>query len=80
LLSRADNTRFLKNTIHWLLGDDPVEPGAFPESSVWCGSEKTEFPTLIDGRAGGERTIASIERVLRKTGVLKALSRAKWMP
>ena len=80
LLSRADNTRFLKNTLHWLLGDDPVEPGAVPESSVWCGPEKTEFPTHIDGRTGGERTIASVERVLRKTGVLKALSRAKWMP
>jgi hypothetical protein len=34
----------------------------------------------VEGCGNGERTIASVERVLRKAGVLKALSRAKWMP
>ena len=28
----------------------------------------------------GERTIASVEKILRQTGVLKALNQAKWLP
>jgi hypothetical protein len=80
LLAGADNTRFLQNTLHWLLGDSPAETVADPKAISWCGSENTEALTRIDGQGDGERTIASVERVLRKTGVLKALNRAKWLP
>jgi hypothetical protein len=36
--------------------------------------------TRVESYGNGERTIASVKRVLRKTGILKALSRARWMP
>ena len=80
LLSHADNTRFLQNTLHWLLEDRPVRPLPDAPASFW-GRDGSLIPlTRIEGRGEGERTIASVERLLRKTGVLKALNRAKWMP
>lgn len=36
--------------------------------------------TCVEARRNGERTVASVERVLRKAGVLEALGRTKWMP
>ena len=80
LLGHADNTRFLKNTLHWLLEDRPAAPMVDWQSPPWnCGDDAGAL-TRIDGRGEGQRTITSVERVLRKTGVLKALNRAKWMP
>jgi hypothetical protein len=80
LLSHGDNTRFLHNTLGWLLSDAPEDappPVWRAGSSVWPGLRE-----LSQVEADGQRegTIASVERVLRQTGVLKALSRAKWMP
>lgn len=80
LLAHADNARFLKNTLHWLLEDAPPKPVAVSDPILWSRRNDTALFTHIDGRAGGERTVATIERVLRKTGVLKALNRARWMP
>jgi hypothetical protein len=33
----------------------------------------------VESKGEGERMIASVEKILRQTGVLKALSRAKWL-
>ena len=35
---------------------------------------------LVADSGPAEATVDSVERVLRKTGVLKALGRAQWMP
>ena len=80
LLCYADNTRFLKNTLQWLLGESSVEPRLNVQTNPCCRDANAEPLTRIDGRGEGQRTIASVERVLRKTGVLKALNRARWMP
>jgi hypothetical protein len=79
LLAQADNARCLQNILAWLLPAGGVEdnPGwstAAPPTHY--GHELTR----VEARGEGERTIASVERVLRKAGVLKALSRAQWMP
>ena len=79
LLAQADNTRFLHNILDWLLlagggGEAPGRATAAPPTSY--GHELT----CVEAQGDGERTIASVERVLRKAGVLKALSRAQWMP
>jgi len=80
LLSQADNTRFLQNILHWLLEDSPVQPLADAPANSWGRDGSLTSLTRVDGRGEGGRTIASVERLLRKTGVLKALSRARWMP
>ena len=80
LLSQADNTRFLHNTLDWLLSDAPdaaPPPVWRAGSSVWPGLRELSQVQAYGNREG---TIAFVERVLRQTGVLKALSRAKWMP
>jgi hypothetical protein len=80
LLGQADNTRFLQNTLAWLLSQEAEEEPR-PEPRTQPGIAPC-FQALSRVEAGGtgERTIASVERVLRKAGVLKALSRAQWMP
>ncbi len=80
LLAHPDNSRFLQNTLRWLLEDAPIQPLACAPSAFLCCNESLVRLTRVDGRGEGKRTIASVERVLRKTGVLKALNRAKWMP
>ena len=34
----------------------------------------------VESAGEGERTVASVEKILRRTGVLKALGQAKWLP
>ena len=80
LLAHGDNTKFLHNVIGWLLSEnDNVE--ITPNSSATTVANQVQPGlTRVENYGNGERTIASVERVLRKTGVLKALSRAKWQP
>ena len=87
LLHEADNRQFLDRILHWLLQDDLFPLEAFPEMPPpprpwlvpgWVGD--SEAFSLVEARGRGEETVASVERVLRKTGVLKALSHAQWMP
>ena len=80
LLGQANNTRFLRNTLHWLLADTPRQPLALAPSDLSLANESPAALTRIDGWGEGQRTFASVEGVLRKTGLLKALGRAKWMP
>ena len=80
LFAHGDNARFLKNVIGWLLddsdcGDLTGTPTGVPDHSETC----SEF-SRVESRGDGMRTITSVERVLRKTGVLKALNRSRWMP
>ena len=68
------------NVLRWLWRDDPA-PGV-PEVPASDGDVALDVHELsrVEAQGTGEGTIASVERVLRKAGVLKALSRAKWMP
>ena len=87
LLADADNARFLQNILQWLLERDPA--GLEPLRLTMAQPMKWRIPGLADqgrafshleGNGNGQATVGSIERLLRKTGVLKALNRAKWMP
>jgi hypothetical protein len=80
LLPRPGNSRFLRNVLNWLLGD--AEPGGEAPSRSAVGASEVYFPDLcrVEESDTGERTITTVERALRKAGVLKALSRAKWLP
>lgn len=82
LLNAVDNARLLANVLRWLVSDTPpicpsadIDLGASPSST---GSADPLSRVVADGQ--GERTVAYVERVLRRTGVLKALSQAKWFP
>jgi hypothetical protein len=79
LLHQADNTRFLHNILAWLVSDAASEDDQCPSADAPEASYGHEL-TCVEARGEGERTITSVERVLRQTGVLKALNRAKWMP
>ena len=80
LLMTANNQRFLQNVLGWLLSDEPGEEfapaGPLKNPDAGYGHELTR----LECRGEGQRTIVSVERVLRRNGVLRALSRAKWMP
>jgi hypothetical protein len=78
LLANQDNARFLENTLHWLLSDNLDEPVDRFQSNR--SPSECERLTRVECQGEGERTITSVERLLRRTGVLKALGRAKWMP
>ncbi len=79
LLHHADNARFLHNILDWLVSDDAIEDDPCRSADAPQADYGHEL-TCVEPRGNGARTIASVERVLRKTGVLKALGRAKWMP
>ena len=80
LLPEADNRRFLHNVLHWLLKDTSAP--SVPMSLGGALSLPSLHPelTCLEGRAERARAVAWLERLLRQTGVWKALSRAKWSP
>lgn len=87
LLHETANRPFLDHLLHWLLKPDlsPLEaphPDDDPTGSgLWPGLAGEREPlSRVEGGGSGESTVASVERVLRKTGLLKALGRAQWMP
>src|SRR5262249_2690101 len=82
LLNAADNSRFLRNVLEWLLADEAEAVSAAPRRNILTADSNLCRLTRVEATSegDGERTIASVERILRQTGVLKALSRAKWMP
>ena len=79
LLAQPDNTRFLHNILDWLL-QGAVGAGGPGLSLVTPPTNTGHDWTGVEARGEGARTIAAMERLLRQTGVFKALSRAKWMP
>ena len=80
LLALADNPRFLRNLLDWLLRDEAGHQPMAKHAAAPLLDPGVMWFSQVEGHGDGERTIASVERILRKTGVLKALSRAKWMP
>ena len=87
LLGAANNRRFLKNVLGWLLDGEGSKletgaPGQEPELAALHAllDEQWRDMAQIEATGRGEATVAFVERLLRETGVLKALSHAKWMP
>lgn len=85
LLSAAHNLRFLQNILGWLLNDEgeeleAVPPGQEPELVALHSllTEQWRDVAQIEATGRGEPIVAFVERLLRQTGVLKAL--ARWMP
>jgi len=83
LLAEPDNTRFLQNVLDWLLNDRPPnltsEPATRYSTEPFLSTPALDFVTADETQAD-HHTVAYVERLLRRTGVLKALSRPKWMP
>jgi hypothetical protein len=83
LLASHDNARFLGNVLRWLLDDGPldlhVEPTAHHALGTFFFNNGLEV-VREHGRQGEQQTVAYVERVLRRTGVLKALDRPQWLP
>jgi len=80
LLAHGDNARFLKNVIAWLRRDNEARELPAGETIPVLIPGSQSGLTHVESYGNGERTISSVERVLRKTGILKALCRARWMP
>ena len=78
LLGTADNTRFLRNVITWLVNEPSSEPVS--ELVATTSPAHSDGWTRVENWGDGARTITSVERVLRRSGISKALSRARWMP
>ena len=80
LLAVADNTRFLRNVLKWLLADAVGEECSPPQRNLPTSPCHFAGLSRVASEGEGERTIASVERILRQTGVLKALNQARWLP
>ena len=87
LLHEAANRQFLDHVLDWLLKNELFPWGASDEAPSpsspwlvpgWMGN--SDAFSLAEGHRSGKEMVDSVERVLRKTGLLKALSRARWMP
>ena len=83
LLASHDNARFLQNIIYWLLedGDPALEPEATPHHSLgtFFFNNRLEIEHEVEAQKD-QQTIAYVEKMLRRTGILKALNRPKWVP
>jgi len=83
LLASHDNARFLQNVVRWLLEDKPpnltAEPAAHHSEGTFFFSNGLDV-IRNDEDFGNQHTLAYVERLLRRTGVLKALARPEWMP
>lgn len=80
LLTVADNRMFLQRVFGWLVPEQRNPSADRADSRIWTVDCETDTLVRVDCDGPGERTIASVERLLRRAGVLKALARAKWMP
>ncbi len=83
LLASHDNARFLKNILRWLLDDgDPdlrSEPITHHSLGTFHFNNRLEV-VGSDTTHSDNHTIQYVEKVLRRTGVLKALDRPQWLP
>ncbi len=84
LLASHDNARFLKNICQWLLDDsDPALVSTMPMPHHALGTYFFNNRFEIEHEAqphNDQQTIAYVEKVLRGTGILKALNRPRWAP
>ena len=83
LLASQDNARFLQNIVRWLLddGDPCLNLDATPHHSLgtFFFNNRLEIEHAVEAQKD-QQTIAYVENVMRKTGILKALNRPKWVP
>jgi hypothetical protein len=87
LLGSADNANFLRNILQWLEGEEalaedlgaPISPRR-PQWHPPLLARSTRELAQIECKGRGEGTVLYVERLLRRTGMLKALGRARWMP
>jgi hypothetical protein len=83
LLTSHDNARFLQNVLRWLLDDGP--PGLEPKPTVhhalgnFFFNRHLEVEREVQAQRD-QHTIAYVERILRQTGIIKALDRPYWLP
>ncbi len=82
LLGTQDNARFLQNVIRWLLDNGQpnlqIEPTTHHALGTYYFNSGLEIVRGQDTQ-NDQQTIAYVEKVLRRTGVLKALDRPSWM-
>ncbi len=83
LLSNQDNRLFLKNVLRWLLADGPlnlqVEPSAHPVLNTSFFEHGLEIISELN-QQNDLQSVAYVEKLLRRTGVLNALDRPQWVP
>jgi hypothetical protein len=83
LLASHDNARFLHTVVRWLMDDgDPdlkVEPTAHHTLGTYFFDNGLEI-RRSEAPQTDQQTIAYVERVLRRTGVIRALDRPQWLP
>jgi hypothetical protein len=83
LLASHDNARFLQNIVRWLLedGDPCLNLDSSPHHSLgtFFFNNRLEIEHAVEAQKD-QQTIAYVENVMRKTGILKALNRPKWVP
>jgi hypothetical protein len=88
LLSAADNVSFLQNVLHWLLLETPANIDAHSQSPLADDAqiltraidERCQEFCRVEGQGSGARLVGFVERLLAQNGILKALSRALWIP
>ena len=77
-----DNGRFMQNVVRWLLNDGQPDLQVVPTAHHALGTFFfNNYLEIIRGedRHTSQQTVAYVERVLRRTGVLKALDRPGWL-
>jgi hypothetical protein len=83
LLGSHDNARFLQNIVRWLTDEgDPgltLQPSTHHSLGTFFFNDRLEIEHGVEAQKD-QQTIAYVERVLRRTGILKALNRPKWVP
>lgn len=80
LLGVADNASFLRNILRWLLFDEPPGTEERRSAPLRHAEDSTSDLLRLNGQGRGQRNVAYVEKLLKQTGMLKALSRARWMP
>ena len=78
LLDQADNARFLRNVLDWLTREE-VEARSAAPAPYAAATDNCEL-SHVEWGGEGRSVVETVERTLRRTGVSKALNRAKWMP
>jgi hypothetical protein len=83
LLASHDNARFLQNIVRWLLddGDPRLNLESSPHHSIgtFFFNNRLEIENRVEAQKD-QQTISYVEKMLRRTGILKALNRPKWVP
>jgi hypothetical protein len=86
VLSQADNVTLLENILHWLLLEKPPTSKK-SRSRSRCTAEENLTKTIdenwrefcrVEVRGDGEQLVIFVERLLRQSGILKALNCASW--